>query len=646
MLASWVGRAVFWCLSVAFLSASLLGCGGGSDPQPIGQAKSLAVAATGVPPETGVWWNPAEPGKGFVIERQGNSVLLGSYMYESSGAPVWYLSVLALQYNGSYAGAMTRYSGGQTLEGAYRPPAASTQVASVTLTAQTARTATLVIQPAGGSPAITTPIERFTFSTPAFAPSAATFESGFWWNEAESGRGFFVEVQGAQAVMGSYMYDASGQPVWYLTTGSVLNAGATGPQTFGGTLERYNGGPTLTGPYRSPFAAGSAGDVNFTATSATTASLALPNGTVVPLRRFVPADPVGPGELKSATLLNTITTADIVQALGAADVRIQNVNPRYAVTSYRVEYLTSDGQGQPIVASGLVSVPVKAAGAASPVLSYQHGTMFQNAEAPSNHAVPSEIAVILASLGYIVVAPDFVGYGTSLGTPHPYLLSAPSAAVTIDLLTAAATWRRKAGVSDNAQLFMTGYSEGAYVTMAAHRALQAGGNPNLAPLRVVVTGAGPYNVQVTFDALLDRVRQEYPLLGALIDPGFLRYLGPAVRARVRDELLKLLLPSDTDVLFDVRAIDYYLADDVNAIAQLSNVHDWKPGLPVWLYHGRDDRTVPYASSLSALQTMQRNGAGDLVSLTDCPVSPSDHLACVPPFLSFALDRLGQAARDL
>ena len=646
MLASWVGRALRWWVGVAFVSASLLGCGGGGDPEPVSKAMDIALATTGVPPETGVWWNPAESGRGYVIERQGNSVLMGSHMFESSGAPVWYISVLALQYNGSYTGALVRYSGGQALDSAYRPPAGSTRVATVTLTAQTARAAILVIQPTDGSPAITTSIERFSFSAPAFAPSTAAFESGFWWNEAESGRSFFVEVQGSRAVMGSYMYDASGQPVWYVSTGSITNTGgavAPATQTFGGALNRYGGGQTLTGPYQAPSPAGSPGNITFTATSATTASVALPNGTVVPLRRFLPADPVGPGELRSATLLNTIPVTDIVQALGAADVRIQNVNPVYAVTSYRLEYLTSDGQGQPVLASGLVSVPVKAQGAASPVLSFQHGTMFQNAEAPSNHAVPSEISVILASLGYIVVAPDFVGYGASAGTPHPYLLAAPSAAVTVDFLTASGTWRRKAGVSDNAQLFMTGYSEGAYVTMAAHRAMQAGNNPNLAPLRVVVTGAGPYNVQVAFDALLERLPS---WLRALINPNFLRDLPSEIRAAVRDQLLKLLLPADADVAFDVRAIDWYLADDNQAIAQLSNVHDWKPNLPVRLFHGRDDQTVPYASSLSTLQAMQQNGAGDLVSLADCPVAPADHIACVPSFLSFTLDQLAPVARDL
>jgi pimeloyl-ACP methyl ester carboxylesterase len=359
-----------------------------------------------------------------------------------------------------------------------------------------------------------------------------------------------------------------------------------------------------------------------------------------------PPDPVGAGELKAATLLNTISVSDIVQALGSADARIQSLNPAYSVTSYRLEYLTSDARGQSVRASGLVSVPVKAAGAKSPVLSYQHATIYHDAEAPSNHAVPSEVAVTLASLGYIVVAPDYVGYGASKGTPHPYLVAAPAASATVDFLTAAGTWRRNSNVNDNGQLFMTGYSEGAYVTMAAHRALQAGNAANLAPLRLVVTGAGPYNVQVAFDALLSLVREQVPVLGALINPGLLRFLSPSVRLDVRRELLKLLQPGDADVVFDSEAIDNYLADDVQAIAHLSSVHDWRPSLPVRLYHGRDDHTVPYASSLSALQTMRRNGAGDLVSLTDCPAIPSDHIGCVPSFLAFMMAQFASLALDL
>ena len=353
------------------------------------------------------------------------------------------------------------------------------------------------------------------------------------------------------------------------------------------------------------------------------------------------------GRLESAALLSTVPVTEISAALAAKESLAQNVVPRYAVTSYRLDYLTTDADGREVRASGMVSVPQKPAGAKSPLLSYQHGTIFRDAEAPSNNAVASEVAVVLASLGYIVLAPDYVGFGSSKGTPHPYLLSAPSAAATLDFLTAARTWRGNANVADNGQLFLTGYSEGGYVTMAAHRAMQESGSPHLQQLRMVVPGAGPYDVQTTMDGLVDLVRQEQPVLGALINPGFLRYLGGSVQREVRRLLLRALIPGDADVVYDTRFIDRYLADDTGYVADVSSVHDWKPNVPVRLYHGRDDRTVPYASSVSTLRAMQQRGAGDLVSLTECRAVPTaGHVQCVPPFITFMLGQFAGVVQDL
>ena len=359
-----------------------------------------------------------------------------------------------------------------------------------------------------------------------------------------------------------------------------------------------------------------------------------------------PIAPVGAGELKSATELKTVTAVEIAAALAAGDGRAKGFTPVYSVKTYRLEYLTSDADGLPVRASGLVAVPVKAAGAKSPLLSYQHATTFRDAEVPSNNAVASEVSVVLASLGFIVAAPDYVGYGVSKGTAHPYLLGAPSGAAVVDFLTASDTWRRANGVIDNGQLFLTGYSEGGYVTMATHRALQFGNSPHLQRLRLVVAGAGPYDVQATLDGLVDVVRDEVRVLGALIDPDLLRFLGSSLRRQLRDELIKRLLPGDADVVFDTRFLDYFLADDQRAVALQSSVHNWRPTLPVRLFHGRDDKSVPYASSVSALQTMQALGAGSLVSLTDCTAVPSTHLGCVPDYLLYLLGQLAGVVQDL
>ena len=312
-----------------------------------------------------------------------------------------------------------------------------------------------------------------------------------------------------------------------------------------------------------------------------------------------PAEPaitpaVGRGELRSASKVATFSAGEITVALQAAGDRTPLVTPRYAVSAYRLTYLTIDGHGQSILASGLVVVPDKAPGAPSPVASYQHATIFHDAEAPSMALLAGEPPMVLASLGAIIVAADYVGYGVSRGAQHPYLLAAPSAAAVVDLLTAARVWRQGgANIVGNGQLFLIGYSEGGYTTLAAQRAIEADPlSPHRATLVGSVPGAGPYDVQVTLDALLQRVREQSPFLASLINPGLLGGLGVTVRNEVRRQLLRLVIPDDADVSFQSTFIDNFLADDSGAIARDSNVSDWKPATHVRLFHGRDDQTVP------------------------------------------------------
>lgn len=382
-------------------------------------------------------------------------------------------------------------------------------------------------------------------------------------------------------------------------------------------------------------------------------SPATPAGTPAPLPIFPGpvlepsiAMPQGRGQLLSATRGITLQPADITQATQQPGVRTPSVAAAYAVTTWRLTYLTLDGQGRLVTASGLLAVPDKPAGRPSPVVSYQHGTIFYDREAPTNAVTADAPPVVMASLGAIVLAADYVGYGASRGLPHPYLLSQPSAAAVVDLLTAARVWRQQNGVRGNGQLFLVGYSEGGYATLAAQREIEQGGTPHGDMLVASVPGAGPNDVGVTLDRLLDRVRDENRLLAALISPGPLSNLGNTVRNEVRRALFRELVPGDADVTFQSTFIDWFLADDRESLSRFSDVHDWKPLRPVSLFHGRDDRTVPYSVGLRTLQTMQARGA-PAVSLTDCAATPvADHLPCVAPFWQFMLGRLAPLVRDL
>lgn len=355
----------------------------------------------------------------------------------------------------------------------------------------------------------------------------------------------------------------------------------------------------------------------------------------------------GRGELREVVARRSFSVEEVAAAVAVPGTRVAGVTPRYAVQTWRVSYRTVDGADRPIIASGLMALPVKPAGAVSPVLSYQHGTIFKDAEAPSNALEPGEPPIVLASLGFIVLAPDYVGYGVSKGAQHPYLLSAPSAAAVNDLLTAGRLWRQTREHRGNGQLFLVGYSEGGYATAAAHRELTQSASPHREQLVAAFAGGGPQDVGTTLDRLLARVKDQNVLLGALINPGFLRHLGNTVREEVRRAMLRQIIPDDADVSFQSTFLDFFLADDVGNIERHCNVLDWKSEIPYRLFHGQDDRTVTVLSSQNAVARSVAAGTEpELVSVAYCEASPSDHLPCVNPFFRYTTTDLRWLARDL
>ena len=256
-------------------------------------------------PQSGWWWNTAEGGRGYFVDMQASSIYFTGFGYTAAGGETWYLASGDVYASGVgstcvFNGALQSFAGGQTLTGAYHGPASATDMGNVSISFSDATHATASL------PGETLALQRYVYANNGSAnPQGPVDErTGIYWNPAEGGRGWGIEVQNGVLYMVGYMYDAAGNPAWYVT-GPSLPAAAEARQNrfvervgplpgpsnppFAGVWTQYANGQVLGGPYRSPVYAGSAGamTLQFQGPTVPAAMLTLPTGTQIPIQRYL-----------------------------------------------------------------------------------------------------------------------------------------------------------------------------------------------------------------------------------------------------------------------------------------------------------------------------------------------------------------------
>ncbi len=209
-------------------------------------------------------------------------------------------------------------------------------------------------------------------------------------------------------------------------------------------------------------------------------------------------------------LLATVTSPELLLQVNAGanqTLASLGVAPICDVLMYSIEYETVGGAGEATTASAALMVPTGLGSRCTgkrPIVLYAHGTTTDRAFTMTNlqNAETISLALLFASQGDIVVAPNYAGYDTSNLPYHPYLVADQQSKDMIDGLTAARSALPLASLTltqDNGQLFITGYSQGGYVAMATHRAMQTAG------LTVTASApmSGPYALAAFVDAVFD-----------------------------------------------------------------------------------------------------------------------------------------------
>lgn len=239
--------------------------------------------------------------------------------------------------------------------------------------------------------------------------------------------------------------------------------------------------------------------------------------------------PVMLSSISASDLLAQLITDASAQSFGTqvlAQVLTLAGTPPCAVQTFHIEYNTVGGASEDTTASGALMVPTgtdPSCQGARPILLYAHGTStdhdFNIADlTQQQNAEGILLAVFFAARGYIVVAPNYAGYDTSTLPYHPFLVAAQQSKDMIDALTAARTALSASSmVRDNGQLFITGYSQGGYVAMATHRAMQAAGTTVTASAPM----SGPYALEAFVDSeFAGEVSGGAPVVSTLLLSGY------------------------------------------------------------------------------------------------------------------------------
>ncbi len=349
--------------------------------------------------------------------------------------------------------------------------------------------------------------------------------------------------------------------------------------------------------------------------------------------------------LVSATAMGELDKQQVIQ-------KVNQIYPSLAaivqngVRLYRVVYKTVNVDGAEIEASGAVAVPI---GEKSyPMISVQHGTIMDDASAPSSFTEGNDFmnfGSLVGALGYIAVFPDYIGYGASAAFPHPYEHRASLGSASLDMLRAVKEFLKKEQAQVwNKKLYISGYSEGGYATLSLQKMLEENAKGEF-DLKASTCGAGAYNKTMFMKHLINNessrkasnnrsyiwVLLSYNAIYRLDQPAsyFFRepYAGQIEKEKqyvsIDKSFNELLRPDFVDRINNGSEKAF-----MDAVSD-NDLIDWKPLTPTQLYHGTSDDLVFYFNSETAYQAMKAKGATQ-VELKTLP--GKDHGTAIEQYL--------------
>jgi pimeloyl-ACP methyl ester carboxylesterase len=328
-----------------------------------------------------------------------------------------------------------------------------------------------------------------------------------------------------------------------------------------------------------------------------------------------------------ANKLNQILTVDTPKFFG---LTVSYTLAKNAVRLYRITYASviPERGNKPTVATGLLAIP-DTAGKSFPMLSYQHGTVYGKEQVPSFPDQSPETQLALAQFagqGYVVIGADYFGMGRST-EPEGYMVKGSHQQATYDMLMASRAVLAHMKLAAP-KLFLGGWSQGGFVTMAFLEKLESAG----VKVDAAATASAPVDVFMALSGFLDFPRKNdadwVPTLFILSSFSFENYYGVPGLARslINDEYYDISrkayekqpfeaskIPTDLHKL--VRA-DYfnpqYFADSAyGRLIRQTEAYRWIIKSKVRNYYGETDEAISTGLGKLAMVYQRSIGNGNI-----------------------------------
>jgi pimeloyl-ACP methyl ester carboxylesterase len=348
------------------------------------------------------------------------------------------------------------------------------------------------------------------------------------------------------------------------------------------------------------------------------------------------------------TPLKTISTLKARVLLTFAGV--DGIPVEHSVDCYRMQYSIGAGS-EKIQLSGLLALPRDVV--PRRLVSFQHGT------STTRTAVPSQLdgtglaaAIAFAGNGYALIAPDYPGLGDSPGR-HPYYVADAIGPAVVGMIEAS---QRVPGVA-NGPVFLSGFSEGGWASLAALRLLESKGKLVLGSAQV----AGAYDLRrVSLPAALKGGAPSHSLylayaawgqaayyrqpLDSVLTPEYAAVV-ERVFAGAKPKEIVSSLPPDPRRMFNQNFLDAFDRNEahwyLDSFAANSLV-DVTPRAPVRLYYGSKDLDVVPEEALAAARSMRARSV-DVAAIDVGPVGHDPSMLAAAPLILAWLRELDAAA---